>query len=76
MNKIYPSQKSEEIEDFIKSLTGEDRRERILRQECAAPPIGCGKPFLGFKDKLSEREASISGLCQECQDSIFERKTK
>lgn len=24
-----------------------------------------------FRDKISEREFKISGLCQECQDSIF-----
>lgn len=24
-----------------------------------------------FKDRLSEKEYSISGMCQECQDGIF-----
>lgn len=31
----------------------------------------CQKPIGSFKDALSEREFSISGLCQDCQDSIF-----
>ena len=33
----------------------------------------CKKPVLesDFKDALSKKEYSISGLCQKCQDSIF-----
>lgn len=26
-----------------------------------------------FKDKLSKKEYSISGLCQKCQDDIFNK---
>jgi len=32
----------------------------------------CGKPITGFRDVLSEKEYRISGLCQECQDGVFE----
>lgn len=32
----------------------------------------CKAPITGFKDALSEKEYSISGMCQKCQDSIFE----
>lgn len=31
----------------------------------------CGKTITRFKDTLSEREYQISGMCQECQDSVF-----
>jgi len=33
----------------------------------------CGKEIdLGsFRDELSQREYKISGLCQDCQDSVF-----
>lgn len=31
----------------------------------------CGKPIGTFKDPLSEKEYQISGMCQECQDSVF-----
>jgi len=31
----------------------------------------CKKPAEYFKDSLSLKEYSISGLCQECQDKIF-----
>ena len=31
----------------------------------------CQKPIGKFKDKTSEREFEISGMCQECQDKVF-----
>ena len=49
-----------------------DRVKQIAKNCCVKPPFGCGKPIMGFKDKLSEKEYRISGLCQECQDKIFE----
>lgn len=33
--------------------------------------VKCGKPATTFKDEQSRKEYNISGLCQECQDSIF-----
>ena len=35
----------------------------------------CGKeinPETDFRDDLSRREFKISGLCQECQDEVFQ----
>ena len=36
----------------------------------------CGKDIgLGAcKDELSEKEYLISGMCQECQDGVFDEK--
>lgn len=34
----------------------------------------CHQEVTGFKDKKSEREFEISGLCQNCQDQIFNKK--
>ena len=32
----------------------------------------CDAPIIGeFRDKLSEEEYLISGMCQDCQDEIF-----
>ena len=31
----------------------------------------CNAPVVEFRDKLSEEEYYISGMCQECQDSVF-----
>ena len=32
----------------------------------------CGNESLKFKDRLSEKEYMISGMCQKCQDLTFE----
>ena len=31
----------------------------------------CKKPITEFRDEISEKEYNISGVCQECQDSVF-----
>jgi len=33
--------------------------------------VMCGGPVEGFRDELSQREYGISGMCQNCQDSVF-----
>lgn len=32
----------------------------------------CAQPLGEFKDELSRKEARISGMCQACQDSVFD----
>ncbi len=44
-----------------------ERREAILADLCVA----CEKPAR-FYDAVSEREYKISGLCQNCQETVFE----
>ena len=36
--------------------------------------VSCGKFNLEFRDELSCKEYSISGLCQRCQDFVFGEK--
>ncbi|KKK62270.1 hypothetical protein LCGC14_3006030, partial [marine sediment metagenome] len=43
----------------------------IEANRCIPEPAGCGKPIVNFKDDQSDREYRISGLCQDCQDSVF-----
>lgn len=38
---------------------------------CIPKPIGCGELISDFNDELSAREYEISGLCQSCQDRVF-----
>ncbi|MGH9966886.1 MAG: hypothetical protein ACREBG_03495 [Pyrinomonadaceae bacterium] len=68
---MKPSRKAEEIEAVISSIIGQDRRFAIQADVCQPPPIGCGGEAHGFRDELSRREYSISGLCQKCQDAVF-----
>lgn len=43
--------------------------ERRHRGEC--PFCGIEITETSFKDALSKKEFSISGLCQRCQDEVF-----
>lgn len=67
-----PTPKAPGLNAFINSLSGGDRERDIRSNVCVPPPIGCGKSAINFRDELSRKEYRISGLCQDCQDSIFD----
>jgi hypothetical protein len=67
-----PSQKSPQLEAFIKSFMGFDRTACIESNLC----VSCNRPALIFTDALSEKEFTISGLCQSCQDEVFAEPTE
>jgi hypothetical protein len=67
---MIPSEKSSKMEQFLESWAG--RSTAIKKDRCVSPPFGCGKEIGRFKDTLSVREYRISGLCQNCQDQVFE----
>ena len=62
-----PTTKSEDINRFLSGIAGKDRKETIRDNKC----MTCKGEVLGFRDPLSEKEYTISGLCQVCQDSVF-----
>ena len=64
---MEPTKKTDAINDAISSLVGRDRVETITNNLCMC----CGGPANDFRDDLSRKEYSISGLCQDCQDSFF-----
>jgi hypothetical protein len=67
---MEPSEKVPEIADFLENLCG--RTTAIKSNHCVNPPIGCGKPIqLPFTNPITRREYEISGLCPDCQASIF-----
>lgn len=41
---------------------------RPLPERCS---LTCGKGFGPFRTELASREASISGMCQDCQNLVF-----
>ena len=55
------------MNQLIKELTGIDTNKSITEKVC---PF-CKEPVGEFRDKLSQREFEISGLCQNCQDGVF-----
>jgi hypothetical protein len=47
--------------------------EAVRDKKCVPGPFGCGGPATEFTDEISRKEYTISGLCQRCQDSIFNK---
>lgn len=62
-----PTNKSPAINSLIESVMGKDRRLTIMQGMC----MTCGGSAGGFRDALSAKEYSISGMCQNCQDQVF-----
>ena len=60
-----PSKKSPKMEQFFETMYG--RTTAILLDYCAF----CRKPATDFRDDLSRKEYTISGLCMRCQDEVF-----
>ena len=54
-------------DDVAKGLFGRKRSTSIKNRVC----VTCGRSASQFRDKLSEKEFGISGMCQECQDKVF-----
>ena len=67
-----PSEKSSGIKTFLEGVAG--RTTAITGNACVKPPFGCGGPATKFKDEISRKEYTISGLCQKCQDKVFEEE--
>ena len=66
---MKPTQKAPKIADLLEMLA--HRTSSIEGNVCVPKPIGCGQQVTSFRDATSEREYTISGLCQQCQDKIF-----
>lgn len=56
------------LEDLSLRLFGRSRAASIKTDTC----VTCGREAKEFKDELSKKEYSISGICQKCQDGIFD----
>jgi len=68
-----PSKKSNEMNAFLEQFSkamfgGIGRAASIARNTC----VICKGDASSFKDELSEKEFTISGMCQTCQDETFE----
>lgn len=61
-----PSEKHPAYEAVLTEYFG-DRTEPIRNNYCMV----CNGPATEFKDAISEKEFTISGLCQTCQDKMF-----
>jgi len=68
---VQPSDKSQQVDAFVNGVFGVVRKSSVRANICVSAPIGCGLPATKFKDAISAKEYTISGLCQTCQDRVF-----
>ena len=65
-------EKTENVQKMLDELSlivfGRTRTGAISQAICTA----CGNPVIGFKNEISAKEYTLSGMCQKCQDSFFE----
>jgi hypothetical protein len=66
-----PSSKSPEMVKFLDGLSGSMFGRSLSDSLASRKCVSCGKPALHFEDKLSLKEYGISGLCQSCQNTVF-----
>jgi len=64
---MKPAQKPAELGYFSKLLFDRTIAAHIKLKLC----VTCGHKITCFQDQLSEKEYMISGMCQNCQDSVF-----
>lgn len=67
---MKPTKKSPAIDNVIRTTFKFDRVASIRGNTC----VFCKKtidPETEFKDELSRKEFTISGLCSVCQDKVF-----
>ena len=62
-----PTEKSLGVEKYLNFNNPKGRKGSIIADEC----VQCCGPASTFRDALSRREYTISGLCQGCQDRVF-----
>jgi len=59
------------LDDFSTKVFGGKSRSESLKNEIC---VSCGCYAKVFRDEISKREYAISGLCQTCQDEVFNSK--
>ena len=62
-----PTTKSTAMNKLLSTIAGKDREYTIRASKC----MTCSEPDMDFKDSLSVKEYTISGMCQRCQDEVF-----
>lgn len=70
-NKSDDNKKSSVIENALEEISMNFATPRSLAFQSKLC-VMCGGEAKDFRDALSKKEYSISGMCQGCQDSFFE----
>ncbi len=69
---VEPAERHPELEAFLEALNGISPKQAVQTGICAV----CKEEANEFTDALSVTEYAISGLCQRCQDEIFDEPTE
>jgi len=71
---VKPIPKSAQVEATLEKISmllyGRSRLNCITNDIC----VMCGSVAKKFRDEISRKEFAISGLCQKCQDKIFDEQ--
>ena len=65
---ITPTSKAPILDLFLSEMVGKSREITLAENKC----MTCKGDAIEFKDALSFKEYQISGMCQVCQDEVFE----
>lgn len=65
---MKPADKHPGIRKFQNDILDTNVEENIEMDICSS----CGQAAVNFKNDISRREFAISGLCQACQDEVFD----
>ncbi len=60
-------QMQKDLDELSEGLFGRSRTKSKINSTC----VTCEGNAISFDDELSRKEYEISGMCQECQDSVF-----
>lgn len=66
-------ERSEEMQRDVDSLSKSMFGMTVAEARAQGICVVCKSPAVSFRDALSEKEYGISGMCQRCQDSVFEK---
>ena len=69
---VEPVERHPELEAFLEAINGISPKQAVQDGICAV----CKEEANEFTDALSVAEYAISGLCQRCQDEIFDEPTE
>ena len=70
-DEIQPSYKAPEMESALSEIFGVDRVQTIAGGDCISCDEARDLKATSFRDDVSRKEYSISGMCQSCQDDLF-----
>ena len=59
--------KNPSIDKVLTQMMGKNRLDTVRENLCTT----CDGYAIEFKDEISKKEYTISGMCQDCQDRVF-----